>query len=54
MDDYSYTTWLFLLRTFSELLAIFKLFYKEVQIQYGYHLLTLRFDNASKYIQSKL
>lgn len=52
VDDYSCITWLFLLKNRYELQFIFRLFYKEVKIQYRYHFLTLCFDKARKYIQT--
>lgn len=54
VDDYSHTTWLFLLKDRFELLSTFKLFYKEIEVQFSYLIRLLCYDNASEYIQKYL
>lgn len=45
---------IFIRKNHYELPSIFKLFYKEVEVQYGYRIFTFCSDNAQKYIQTNL
>ena len=50
IDDYSRCTWLFLMKTRTELFSIFKKFHAEVQTQFNTSICILRNDNAKEYI----
>jgi len=46
IDEYSRRTWLFLIKSRSELFTIFQSFYNEIKNQFGVSIRTLRSDNA--------
>ena len=52
IDDYSRYTWLFLIKSRSELFTIFQNFCAEIQNQFGVSIKTLRSDNAREYVSS--
>ena len=45
VDDYSRTTWLYLMKNRSEVLSHFSHFCSEIQTQFGVSICTLRSDN---------
>jgi transposase InsO family protein len=49
IDCYTRTTWLYLMKNKSDVLACFKHFYKAAQTQYGAVVKALRSDNGTKY-----
>ncbi|KAK6796289.1 hypothetical protein RDI58_003990 [Solanum bulbocastanum] len=53
IDDYSRCTWVFLMKDRSELFAIFKSFFAEIQNQFGVSIRTFRSDNALEYLSSQ-
>ena len=52
IDDYSQCTWLFLMKTRSELFSIFQKFYAEIQTQFNISIRMLRSDNAREYFSA--
>ena len=49
IDDYSRCTWLFLMKTRTELFSIFQNFHFEIRTQFNTSIRILRSDNAKKY-----
>nr|KYP55409.1 Retrovirus-related Pol polyprotein from transposon TNT 1-94 [Cajanus cajan] len=50
INDYSRCTWLFLMKSRSELFSIFQSFYDEIQTQFGVSIHTFCSDNAREYL----
>ena len=50
MDDFSRVTWLYLMKTRSELFAHYSVFCAEIQTQFHVFVQTLRSDNAKEYL----
>ena len=50
VDDYSRTTWLYLMKNCSELFSHFRAFYVEIHIQFHVYVQNLRSDNAKEYL----
>ena len=46
IDDYSLCTWLFLMKTLSELFSIFQKFHAKIRTQFNTFIRILRSDNA--------
>ncbi|KAE8709757.1 Protein farnesyltransferase/geranylgeranyltransferase type-1 subunit alpha [Hibiscus syriacus] len=53
-DDYSRTTWVFLMREKSEVESLFKSFYQKVETQFDTKIKILRSDNGSEYLNKTL
>ena len=49
IDDYSRCTWLFLMKTRSELFSIFQKFHVKIRTQFNTSIRILRSDNAKEY-----
>ena len=49
IDDYSWCTWLFLMKTQTELFSIFQKFNVEIRTQFNNSIRILRSDNANEY-----
>lgn len=54
IDDYSWCTWLFLMKNRSELLSIFQKFHAEISNQFGISIKKLISDNALEYFSTSL
>ena len=54
VDDYSRTTWLYMMKEKREVFSIFKAFHKMVSTQFGTSLKVLRSDQGGEYIDSGL
>ena len=52
VDDYSRTTWLYLMKNRSEVFSHFANFCSEIRTQFGVSVCTLRSDNAKEYFSS--
>ena len=50
VDDYSRTTWLYLMKNRSELFSNFRAFYAEIHTQFHVFVQSLRSDNAKEYV----
>jgi len=50
IDDYSRSTWLFLMKHCSELFHIFQYFFNEIKTQFGVSIRVLRSDNGHEYL----
>ena len=50
IDDYSRCTWLFLMKTRTELFSIFQKFHTEIRTQFNTFICILRSDNAKEYL----
>ena len=50
VDDFSQVTWLYLMKSRSELFSYFSVFCYEIQTQFHVPVQTLRSDNAKKYL----
>ena len=50
VDDYSQTTWLYLMKNRSELFSHFLAFYVEIKTQFHTSIQNLRSDNAKEYL----
>ena len=53
IDDYSRCTWVFLMKSRSELFSIFQKFCAEIRTQFGVVIKTLRSDNAREYFSQQ-
>ena len=53
VDDYSRTTWLYLMKNCSELFSNFHAFRVEIHIQFHVSIQNLRSDNAKKYMSEQ-
>ena len=53
IDDYSRCTWLYLMKSRSELFSIFKSFCAEINTQFNASIQTLRSDNAPEYFSTQ-
>ena len=53
VDDYSRTTWLYLMKNRSELFSHFHAFYAEIHTQFHVSLQSLRSDNAKEYVSEQ-
>ena len=53
VDDYSRTTWLYLMKNRSELFSHFRVFYDETYIQFHVYVQSLRSDNAKEYVSEQ-
>ena len=51
IDDYSCYSWIFPMKSCSEILSIYSNFAKMVETQFSKRIKTFRFDNALKYTQ---
>ena len=49
IDDYSRTTWLYLMKNYSELLSHISAFYVEITTQFHTYVQNLRSDNTKEY-----
>jgi len=52
IDDFSRTTWLYLMKTRSELFTVFTTFCVEIRTQFNVPIRVLRSDNALEYLSS--
>ena len=52
IDDYSRCTWLFLMKSHSELFHIFQYFFHEIQTQFCVPIKILRSDNGCEYLSN--
>ena len=52
-DDYSLTTWLYLMKTVLELFSNFRVFYAEIHTQFHVYIQNLRSDNAKEYLSEQ-
>ena len=50
VDDFSHVTWLYLMKSRSELFSHFSVFCSEIQTQFHILVQTLRSDNAKEYL----
>ena len=50
VDDYSRTTWLYIMKNRSELLSHFYAFYVEIHFQFHVYVQSLRSDYAKEYV----
>ena len=50
VDDYSRTTWLYLMKNRFELFSHFRAFYAEIHTQFHVSIQSLRSDNAKEYV----
>ena len=50
VDDYSRTTWLYLMKNRSELFSHFRAFYAEIHTQFHVFVQSLRSDNPTEYV----
>ena len=53
VDDYSQTTWLYLMKNRSELFSHFRAFYAEIHTQFRFYVHNLRSDNAKEYVSEQ-
>ena len=53
VDNYSRTTWLYLMKNRSELFSHFRAFYAEIHIQFHVFVQSLRSDNAKEYVSEQ-
>ena len=53
VDDYSRTTWLYLMKNRSELFSHFRAFCAEIHTQFHVYLHNLRSDNAKEYVSEQ-
>ena len=53
VDDYSQTTWLYLIKNRSELFSHFRAFCAEIKTQFHIYVQNLRSDNAKKYLSEQ-
>lgn len=53
IDDFSRCTWLFLMKSGSELFSVFQTFTAEIKSQFGVPIRALRSDNAPEYFSSQ-
>ena len=53
VDDYSRTTWLYLMKNYYELFSPFRAFYAEKHTQYHVFVQSLRSDNAKEYVSEQ-
>ena len=53
VDDYSQTTWLYLMENRSELFSNFRAFYAEIHTQFHVYVQSLRSDNAKEYVSKQ-
>ena len=53
VDDYSRTTWLYLMKNRSELFSNFRAFYAEIHTQFYVYVQNLRSDNAKEYLSEQ-
>ena len=53
VDDYSQTTWLYLMKNLSELFSHFCAFYAEIHTQFHVSVQSLRSDNAQEYVSEQ-
>ena len=53
VDDYSRTTWLYLMKNHSELFSHFSAFYAEIHTQFHVYVQSLRSDNAKGYVSEQ-
>lgn len=54
VDDYSWCTWVYLMKTKREVSSIFHTFHRMVQTQFGISIKFLKSDNGGEYISSQL
>lgn len=54
IDDFSRTTWVYLLKDKSDVFSVFQMFYKMVQIQFNATIKIIRSDNRGEYMSSNL
>ena len=53
VDDYSRTTWLYLMKNHSELFSHFRAFCVEIHTQFHVYVQNLRSDNAKEYVSEQ-
>ena len=53
VNDYSQTTWLYLMKNRSELFSHFRAFYAEIKTQFHTSVQNLRSDNAKEYMSEQ-
>ena len=53
VDDYSRTTWLYLMKNHSELFSHFRAFCAEIHTQFHVYVQNLRSDNAKEYVSER-
>ena len=53
VDDYSQTTWLYLMKNLSELFSNFRAFCAEIHTQFHVSVQNLRSDNAKEYMSEQ-
>ena len=53
VDDYSRTTWLYLMKNRSELFSNFHAFYAEIHTQFHVSVQNLRSDNVKEYLSEQ-
>ena len=53
VDDYSQTTWLYLMKDHYELFSHFRAFYGEIHPQFHVYVQSLRSDNAKEYVSKQ-
>ena len=53
IDDYSQTTWLYLMKNRSELFSHFRVFYAEIHTQFHVYVQSLRSNNAKEYVSEQ-
>ena len=53
VDDYSRTTWLYLMKNRSKLFSHFRAFYAEIHTQFHVYVQNLRSDNAKEYVSEQ-
>jgi hypothetical protein len=51
IDDFSRTTWVYLLKDKSDVFAVFQMFHKMVQTQFNTSIKIVRSDNGGKYVR---
>jgi transposase InsO family protein len=54
IDDFSRTTWVYLLKDKSDMFSVFQMFYKMVHTQFNTTIKIVRSDNGSEYMSSNL
>jgi hypothetical protein len=54
IDDFSRTTWVYLLKDKSDVFSVFQMFYKMVQTQFNATIKIVRSDNGGEYMSSNL
>ena len=53
VDDYSRTTWLYLMKNRFKLFSHFRAFYAEIHTQFYVYVQSLRSDNAKEYVSEQ-